>query len=60
MRGTFLDKFMRGKIKSSFVCEWRRGELVCPRGKSPEEVYLERLGLGGNYLWCLVIVVIFM
>ena len=60
MGGTFLDKFMRGKFKScSLDCRWRHGELVWPRDKPVEEVCLGRLGVGGNYLWCLVIIVIF-
>ena len=58
---TFLDKFMRGKFKScTLVCWWRRGELVWPGDKPAEKFCQGTLGVEGNYLWCLVIVVIFM
>ena len=52
---------MGGKFKScSLLCWWRRGELVLPEDKPAEEVCLERMGVGGNCLWWLAIVVVFM
>ena len=42
------------------MCRWRRGELVVPGEKPAKEFSLERLGVGGNYVWCLTIAVIFM
>ena len=40
-------------------CWWRRGELFWPKGKcvACEEVCLGGLGVGGNYIWCVAIVV---
>ena len=56
-----MDKRMGEKLKScSLACHWTRGELVWPGDKPNEEVFLERLGVGGNSLWCIAIVVIFM
>ena len=62
---TFLDTFMVGdKFKScSVMSRWRHGESVGdgdrPGDGYAEKVCLERLGVGGNFLWCLVIIVIF-
>ena len=42
------------------MCQWRFGELFWPGDKSAEEVCLERLWVGVNCLWYLVVVVIFM
>ena len=51
--GTFLGKFMGGgECKScSLLCRWRHGELVLPGDKPSDEVCLERLGIGENWLW---------
>ena len=59
--GTFLDKFMRGKFESCIlVYWWRRGDLVWTGDKPAEKYCQVTLEVGGNYLWCLFIVVIFM
>ena len=33
-------------MENSLVCRWRRGELVWPADKPPEEVCLGRLEVG--------------
>ena len=54
---TFLDKFMQGIFKScSLVCRLGHEELVWPLDRPAEWVCLGRLQVGGNYLWCLLIV----
>ena len=44
------------------LCRGRGGEFVWPGGQvnGLADVCLMGLGVGGNYVWCLVIVVIFM
>ena len=61
-REDFFGKFMQGKFKScSLLRRWRLRELVWPGDKPAPDVCLGKLGVGGNYLWCLVTtVVIFM
>ena len=57
------DSWRRYTLKCLFWCiEGKVGELVQPGGASEDclEVCFVGLVVGGNYVWCLVVVVIFM